>query len=303
MEVPVLNYMFREDADRTLAPFYATEGAAAFDLSANLPAVFQDRMMIAAGEVVLVPTGLHVEIPPGWEMQVRSRSGMSLRGLVVRNQPGTIDSDYRDEVMVMLENRGSGDKVIDHGDRIAQAVIARAPQARLVETDALSRTARGNGGFGSTGTGRIAAPDPAPAAEAVRPAPDDPVVARILRLAVAAGDSLRVRHARRGTLYDVKVVLTPFLLPLEDDDRVNFGHAHDTGPGTHPCFDLLRQAAYQAVGGSSDAALDVGVQTDGGHHITWALYVPVEAQGSDLPAAWLRPVREFAGGRFEIVET
>ncbi|MFC0284053.1 dUTP diphosphatase [Camelimonas abortus] len=130
------------------APAYASAGAAGFDLRAAT----DGEVTLAPGERRLIPTGFCVAVPEGWEMQVRPRSGLAVRhGVTVANAPGTVDSDYRGEVMVCLVNLGDAPFVIARGDRIAQAVLAPAPQWRLVEVAALDETARGAGGFGSTG--------------------------------------------------------------------------------------------------------------------------------------------------------
>ncbi len=128
-------------------PSYATEGAAGLDLRAAVA----HELVVAPGERVLVPTGLRVAVPAGYEGQVRPRSGLALRhGIVLPNAPGTIDSDYRGEVQVILWNAGPAPFAIARGDRIAQLVIA--PVTRVVlEEGALDETGRGAGGFGSTG--------------------------------------------------------------------------------------------------------------------------------------------------------
>lgn len=131
-------------------PQYETAGAAGADLRASLPN--KETMTIAPGKRVLVPTGLSYEIPEGYEVQVRPRSGMSLKtNLLIVNSPGTIDCDYRGEIKIIIGNFGDDDAFIEHGDRIAQMVIAPVTQATLVETSTLSETERGAGGFGSTG--------------------------------------------------------------------------------------------------------------------------------------------------------
>lgn len=132
-------------------PSYETTGAAGADVRASLG--LGESMKIAPGQRVLIPTGLSMEIPLGYEVQVRPRSGLSFKtGLMVLNSPGTIDSDYRGEVKIILGNLGSTDEVINHGDRVAQLVLAPVTQAHYVVSDAdLSDTARGTGGFGSTG--------------------------------------------------------------------------------------------------------------------------------------------------------
>jgi dUTP pyrophosphatase len=132
-------------------PFYATEGAAGADIRASLPE--KKSMIVRPGERVLVPTGLCMEIPLGYEIQVRPRSGLSLKSsLMVVNSPGTIDCDYRGEVNVIIGNFGKEDYVIEHGLRIAQLVISPVVQAKYFMADDLSQTQRGTGGFGSTGT-------------------------------------------------------------------------------------------------------------------------------------------------------
>jgi dUTP pyrophosphatase len=128
-------------------PSYATAGAAGLDLRAAV----RSRLVVAPGERTLVPTGLRVAVPAGYEGQVRPRSGLALRhGVLLPNSPGTIDSDFRGEVQVILWNAGAEPFAIARGDRIAQLVIA--PVARVeLEEDALDETPRGAGGFGSTG--------------------------------------------------------------------------------------------------------------------------------------------------------
>jgi dUTP pyrophosphatase len=140
-----------EHFDSTFAlPSYETEGAAGADVRASLEN--KDTLKIAPGQRVLVPTGLSMEIPVGYEVQVRPRSGMSFKtSLMVVNSPGTVDSDYRGEVKVILGNLGSEDQVINHGDRIAQLVVAPVTQGVFTVANELSDTERGAGGFGSTG--------------------------------------------------------------------------------------------------------------------------------------------------------
>jgi dUTP pyrophosphatase len=127
-------------------PRYETEGAAGLDLRADEP------FTLAPGERRLVPTGLAVEIPPGHEGQVRARSGLAARhGIALVNAPGTIDSDYRGEVKVILVNLGQAPVAFARGDRIAQLVIAPVTRVEVVLVQDLSDTDRGHGGFGSTG--------------------------------------------------------------------------------------------------------------------------------------------------------
>lgn len=131
-----------------IIPEYKTSGAAGADLCALL----ESPLTIPAGKFAMVPTGLFFEIPEGYEIQVRPRSGLAAKnGVTVLNTPGTIDSDYRGEVKVILINLGEADFTINSGDRIAQMVIAPVTQAVFTVTDSLSATQRGEGGFGSTG--------------------------------------------------------------------------------------------------------------------------------------------------------
>lgn len=135
-------------------PEYATDGAAGMDLCANLPPDARaDGLTLAPGERALVPSGLALEIPPGHEVQLRPRSGLALRhGLTLLNSPGTIDSDYRGEVGAVLVNHGAEPVTIAHGMRIAQLVLAPVARVAWAEAEALASSARGSGGFGSTGT-------------------------------------------------------------------------------------------------------------------------------------------------------
>ena len=133
-------------------PAYATAGAAGADLRASFPVAEREAgLTLAPGARALVPTGLAFAIPEGWEGQVRPRSGLALRqGLTVANAPGTIDSDYRGEVMILLVNLGAEPARIAHGDRAAQIVFAPVARAGFA-FGAAGATARGAGGFGSTG--------------------------------------------------------------------------------------------------------------------------------------------------------
>jgi len=130
-------------------PAYESVGAAGLDLRAALDA----PLVVASGARVLVPTGLKMAIPLGYEGQVRARSGLAWKqGLAVLNAPGTIDSDYRGEVKVILVNLGQEQVQMERGERVAQLVIAPVVQAELQEEPSLASTVRGVGGFGSTGT-------------------------------------------------------------------------------------------------------------------------------------------------------
>ncbi|HXU45796.1 MAG TPA: dUTP diphosphatase [Thermoanaerobaculia bacterium] len=139
----------RSEGARDLpVPSAASSGCAGFDLRAAV----EGEVLLAPGARSLVPTGLSLEIPHGWEAQVRPRSGLALRhGIGIANAPGTIDSDYRGEVCVILINWGSEPFVVRRGDRIAQLVFARVEAVEWLEVEALAESGRGSGGFGSTG--------------------------------------------------------------------------------------------------------------------------------------------------------
>ena len=137
-------------AEGLALPAYETTGSAGMDLRAALPEF--EPVVLQPGERKLIPTGLKIALEPGYEAQVRPRSGLALKhGVTCLNSPGTIDSDYRGEVGVILINHGELPFEIKRGDRIAQMVIARYEQARMVEVEAVDETTRGAGGFGSTG--------------------------------------------------------------------------------------------------------------------------------------------------------
>ena len=129
-------------------PAYETAQSAGLDLRAAL----EGDLVLAPGARALVPTGLFLQIPPGYEAQVRPRSGLALkRGLTILNAPGTIDADYRGEVGVILVNLSAAEQIIAPGDRVAQLLFAPVTRGELIEVAALDETARGGGGFGSTG--------------------------------------------------------------------------------------------------------------------------------------------------------
>ena len=151
MPVPI-KISFLPEADHTVPlPSYQTAGAAGADVRANLP----DRMPVTIPPMgrALIPTGFCMEIPHGYEVQVRPRSGLALKhGITLPNAPGTIDSDYRGPVGVIVLNTGDTPYVVEHGDRIAQFVVAPVVIGDFQIADALGDTERGAGGFGSTGT-------------------------------------------------------------------------------------------------------------------------------------------------------
>jgi dUTP pyrophosphatase len=129
-------------------PVYQTAGSAGADICACL----DTPVCIKPGDVAAVPTGLFFEIPAGYEVQIRPRSGLAINsGITCLNTPGTIDSDYRGEIKVILINHGKNDFIIHHGDRIAQMVASPVIQANFIQVDQLSVTKRSDGGFGSTG--------------------------------------------------------------------------------------------------------------------------------------------------------
>ncbi len=129
-------------------PAYATVQSAGMDLRANI----DEPIVLKPLERRLIPTGLHIALPVGYEAQVRPRSGLALKkGITVLNSPGTVDADYRGEVGVLLINLSQEDFVINDGERIAQMVIARHEQAEFVEVEVLDETERGEGGYGHTG--------------------------------------------------------------------------------------------------------------------------------------------------------
>ena len=129
-------------------PQYATRLSAGMDLRANI----DEPITLKPLERRLIPTGLYIALPPGYEAQVRPRSGLALKhGITVLNTPGTSDADYRGEVMVLLVNFSNDDFVVADGERIAQMVVARHEQGEWMETDTLDETERGAGGYGHTG--------------------------------------------------------------------------------------------------------------------------------------------------------
>ena len=135
-------------ADGAVIPEYKTPGSAGWDVCANI----ENDLVIPVGKRAIIPTGLFFEIPEGYEIQVRPRSGLAAKnGITVLNTPGTIDSDYRGELKIILINLGEEDFTVHNKDRIAQIIIAPVTQALFVAAEKLSETERGSGGFGSTG--------------------------------------------------------------------------------------------------------------------------------------------------------
>ena len=152
---PVLRFRWLPNADTEIAlPSYATPGAAGADVRANFPPDERGGATLEPLERRLIPTGLALQIPEGFEVQVRPRSGLALKhGIGLVNSPGTIDSDYRGALGVIVINLGAEPVHIAHGDRVAQLVIASFARARFETADILSQTSRGSDGFGSTGQG------------------------------------------------------------------------------------------------------------------------------------------------------
>ena len=128
-------------------PEYATEGSAGMDLRANL----DSPITIYPQEIAMIPTGIFIELPGGYEAQIRPRSGLALRGITLPNSPATIDSDYRGEIKIIIMNLGKEPFTINNGDRIAQMVVAKYEKVTWQETELISETERLNKGFGSTG--------------------------------------------------------------------------------------------------------------------------------------------------------
>jgi len=142
MQIQIIN------KSRHPLPQYATSLSAGVDLRANI----DEDILLHPLERRIIPTGLFLALPEGFEAQVRSRSGLALKkGITVLNSPGTVDADYRGEICVILVNLSTDDFVISDGDRVAQMIIARHEQAEWIEVDVLSETSRGDGGFGHTG--------------------------------------------------------------------------------------------------------------------------------------------------------
>lgn len=139
----------RLDGNKDMAlPTYETNGASGLDLRAAV----DGELTLHPGEISLVPTGLAISLPPGYEAQIRPRSGLALKhGVGMVNTPGTIDSDYRGEIGLVLINWGKSPFVIKRGDRIAQMVVTRVSRAQVLEVDRLETTERGEGGFGHSG--------------------------------------------------------------------------------------------------------------------------------------------------------
>jgi dUTP pyrophosphatase len=159
---PLLSLCWLPEADRSLPlPAYQTAGAAGADLAANFPPGQRDEgLTLAPGARALVPTGFRLAIPAGYEAQIRPRSGLALKhGVTLMNAPGTIDSDYRGPLAVILLNTGNAPFHIAHGDRIAQMVVAPVVQAAFTLVETLDDTDRGAGGFGSTGQARKQGPE------------------------------------------------------------------------------------------------------------------------------------------------
>jgi len=157
MTMALVQVMWEDWADRAVSlPAYQTAGAAGADICANLQP--EDRVagvVLAPMQRVIVATGIRVAIAPGFEMQIRPRSGLAVKfGITVPNTPGTIDSDYRGPLGVALVNLGAEAYVVRHGDRIAQCVVAPVVQAAFELVEDLDETLRGAGGFGSTGMGQ-----------------------------------------------------------------------------------------------------------------------------------------------------
>lgn len=145
-----MKIQFKKLDNRAIIPEYKTSGSAGFDLNVLLDT---EEYILKKGEIKLFKTGLAMSLPDGYEAQIRSRSGLSLKnGIIVLNSPGTVDSDYRGEIGIILMNCGNEDYKVEHLSRIAQMVIAKYEKADIEVVEELDNTERGEGGFGSTGT-------------------------------------------------------------------------------------------------------------------------------------------------------
>ncbi len=131
-----------------IIPKYMSKGSSGMDLFACL----DNKIILKPFEIKLIPTGIAISLPEGYEAQIRPRSGLALKyGIILPNSPGTIDADYRGEIKIIISNIGKKDFVINHGDRIAQMVITKVEKCEIIEVDNLDETQRGENGFGSTG--------------------------------------------------------------------------------------------------------------------------------------------------------
>jgi dUTP pyrophosphatase len=147
-EIEIKFKRLRKELNHIPLPSYATKGSAGLDIYAAL----DKPMTIANGAIEMVPTNISVEIPEGYEIQVRPRSGLAAKhGIGILNSPGTIDSDYRGEIKIIIINLGKEDFVIQPAERIAQLVVSKVYTAKFIETNELNNTSRGEGGFGHTG--------------------------------------------------------------------------------------------------------------------------------------------------------
>lgn len=147
-EIEIKFKRLRKELNHIPLPSYATKGSAGLDIYAAL----EKPMNIAKGSIEMVPTNISVEIPKGYEIQVRPRSGIAAKhGIGILNSPGTIDSDYRGEIKIIIINLGKEDFVIQPAERIAQLVLSKVYTAKFIETKELNNTSRGEGGFGHTG--------------------------------------------------------------------------------------------------------------------------------------------------------
>lgn len=150
MEKPIIKCIQLPHAKDLPLPSYQTEGAAGMDIRAAL----DEEFCLEPGERALLPTGLIIAIPQGYEVQIRPRSGLAIKhGISMVNSPGTIDSDFRGEIHLIVINHGQQAFTVKHGDRMAQMVVQRVHQAEIIQTSEVDDTQRGHGGFGSTGVG------------------------------------------------------------------------------------------------------------------------------------------------------
>ncbi len=147
-EIPIRIKRINSKFDEIPLPSYSTQGSSGMDIRAAV----ENQIVVKPNSIILIPTNFSVEIPTGFEIQVRPRSGLAAKyGIGILNSPGTIDSDYRGEIKIILMNFGKEDFAIKRGDRIAQLVVSKVYSAKLIESEDLADTKRGEGGFGHTG--------------------------------------------------------------------------------------------------------------------------------------------------------
>lgn len=262
---PLIKMKRRPEADPSIPlPSYQTPGAAGADVSANLPEGHRETgVTIEPWKRIIIPTGFDVEIETGWEIQVRPRSGLAAKhGISIVNSPGTIDSDYRGEIGVILVNLSDEPFHVGHGDRIAQLIVSPAYQARFEECDALSETDRGQGAFGSTGK-------------------DNKRLSETSSPVLSKGQ--KIKHLKRGSVYEV---ITLEHLPVDQD----FGDGMK-----YPLSHFQRMGAFDSHNLAPRTMVGVQISDPSSKSSLWVLYRPLGEQEPDLPELWMRRADEFEG--------